>query len=173
MVGSGRFRDVKLGGVGAGRRRLWTQLPHQGWAAPSISELRRQFTEPERVLMLSEGGPMAVEPFSSFPTSRETRFDSQPSNMNRRSRRLWYAQTSRFSSLSEKKDTTIGVVLRRLRQIFPLSARSCRRSRALDPCGHHRAACADAGMLGRRGYALESIMAHSLPRARIGTGGAT
>ena len=72
-------------------------------AAPSISELRRQFTEPERVLMLSEGGPMAVEPFSSFPTSRETRFDSQPSNMNRRSRRLWYAQTSRFSSLSEKK----------------------------------------------------------------------
>ena len=31
--------------------------------------------------------------------------------------------------------------------------------RPLDPCGHHRAACAQAGMLGRRGYALESIMA--------------
>ena len=31
--------------------------------------------------------------------------------------------------------------------------------RPLDPCGHHRAACAEAGMLGRRGYALESIMA--------------
>ena len=31
--------------------------------------------------------------------------------------------------------------------------------RPLDPCGHHRAACAQAGMLGRRGYTLESIMA--------------
>ena len=41
----------------------------------SLDELRRQLTEPERALMLSQGGPMAAEPFSSFPTSRETRFD--------------------------------------------------------------------------------------------------
>ena len=28
-----------------------------------------------------------------------------------------------------------------------------------DPCGHHRAACPRAGVLGRRGYALESVLA--------------
>ena len=47
------------------------------------------------------------------------------------------------------------VLLRRLRHALALSVRSCR----CGPCGHHRAACAQAGMLGRRGYALESIMA--------------
>ena len=50
-------------------------------------------------------------------------------------------------------------VLRRLRQVLPLSARSCRCVRPLDPCGQHPAACAQAGMLGRRGHAPESIMA--------------
>ena len=44
-------------------------------------------------------------------------------------------------------------------QVLPLSARSCRCGRPLDPSAHHRAACAEVGMLGRRGYALESIMA--------------
>ena len=60
-------------------------VANQGWQRPtsvlleknSLDELRRQLTEPERVLMLSQGGPMAAEPFSSFPTSRETRF-AQP-----------------------------------------------------------------------------------------------
>ena len=44
------------------------------------------------------------------------------------------------------------VLLRRLRQPLPISERSCRCGRLLDVCGHHCAACARVGMLGRRGF---------------------
>ena len=75
---------------------------------------------------------MAAEPFSSFPTSRETRFDSQPFRL---------------------------LLLRRLRLPLPLSACRCRCGRLLDVFGHHRAACATVRVLGRRGFALESAAA--------------
>ena len=39
------------------------------------------------------------------------------------------------------------------------SSRFCRCGRPLDASGHHRAACAQSGVLGRRGYALESAVA--------------
>ena len=42
---------------------------------------------------------------------------------------------------------------------LPLSARSCRCGRLLDVLGHHRAACARAGVLGQRGFAIESVVA--------------
>ena len=48
------------------------------------------------------------------------------------------------------------LLLRRLRLPLPLSARQCRCGRPLDAFGHHRAACARAGVLGRRGFAVES-----------------
>ena len=110
-------------------------VPNHGWQRPasavleknSLDELRRQLTEPERGLMLSQG-----EPFSSFPTTRETRFDSQP-----------------FRPL----------LLRRLRFPLPLAACRCRCGRLLDVFGHHRAAFATVGVLGRRGFALESAAA--------------
>ena len=35
----------------------------------------------------------------------------------------------------------------------------CRCGQPLDPCGHHWAACARVGVLGRRGYSLESVAA--------------
>ena len=41
----------------------------------------------------------------------------------------------------------------------PFTARRCRCGRPLDPCGDHRAACAGVGVLGRRGFALESAAA--------------
>ena len=112
-------------------------VPHQGWQRPasavlekhSLDELQRHITERERALMLSQGGPMAGEPFSSFPTTRERRFDFQP---------------FRF------------FLLRRLRLPLPLTARRCQCGRLLDVFGHHRAACATVGVLGRRGFALES-----------------
>ena len=115
-------------------------VPHQGWQHPasavlernSLDELRRQLTEPERALILSQGGPMAGEPFSSFPTTRETRFDSQPFRL---------------------------LLLRRLRLPLPPTVRRCRCGRLLEVFGHHRAACATVGVLGRRGFALESAAA--------------
>ena len=44
----------------------------------------------------------------------------------------------------------------RLRLPLPLSSRLCRCGRPLDSFGHHRAVCARAGVLGRRGFAIES-----------------
>ena len=79
--------------------------------------------------MLSQSGPMCGEPFTCFPTSRETRFDSQSFRL---------------------------LLLRRLRLPLPFTARRCRCGRPLGPSGHHRAACARVGVLGRRGFALES-----------------
>ena len=48
------------------------------------------------------------------------------------------------------------LLLRRLRLPLPLSACSCRCGRLLDSLGHHRASCSRAGVLGRRGFAVES-----------------
>ena len=39
---------------------------------------------------------------------------------------------------------------------FTLTLRSCRCGRPLDAFGHHRAACSKSGVLGRRGFAVES-----------------
>ena len=39
---------------------------------------------------------------------------------------------------------------------LPLCVASCRSGRPLDPCGHHRAPCPHAVVLGRRGFPLES-----------------
>ena len=51
------------------------------------------------------------------------------------------------------------ILLRRLHLPLPLTVRSCRCGLPVDACGHHRAACARAGVLGRRGYALETVTA--------------
>ena len=51
------------------------------------------------------------------------------------------------------------LLCRRLRLPMPLSSRTCRCGRLLDVLGHHWAACAEAGVLGRRGFALECAAA--------------
>ena len=63
------------------------------------------------------------------------------------------------------------VLLRRLRLPLPLSSHTCRCGRPIDSFGHHRAACARAGVLGRRGFALESAAARICREAggRVGT----
>ena len=73
---------------------------------------------------------MSGVPFTSFPTSPISRFDS-----------------------------SVFRVLRRLWLPLPPSTRKCRCGRLLDVRGHHRAACAVVGVLGRRGYPLESAAA--------------
>ena len=44
-------------------------------------------------------------------------------------------------------------------QPFPLSHRTCRCGRLLDQFGHHRAACSEARVFGRRGFPLECAAA--------------
>ena len=48
---------------------------------------------------------------------------------------------------------------RRLQLPLPLTARACRCGCSLGALGHHRAACARGGVLGRRGCAVESVAA--------------
>ena len=72
------------------------------------------------------------------------------------------------------------LLLRRLRVPLSLTQRDCRCGRPLDSCGHHRAACARSGVLGRRGFAVESAAArvcreggarvttNKIPRSRHG-----
>ena len=75
---------------------------------------------------------MASVPYTSCPTARHSTFD---------------AQTFRI------------LLLRRLWLPLPSSSRVCRCGRPLDLCGHHRAACAVVGVLGRRGFSVESAAA--------------
>ena len=95
-------------------------------------DLFHRVPEGTRALIRSQAGPMAGLAFSTTPTSRFTRLDAHV-----------------FRTL----------LLRRLRLPLPLSDRFCRCGRPLDPSGHHRAACSRAGVLGRRGFALESAAA--------------
>ena len=67
--------------------------------------------------------------FTCVPTAWHSRFDAQPFRI---------------------------LLLRRLWLQLPSSVRDCRCGLPLDSRGHHRAACATAGVLGRRGFALES-----------------
>ena len=85
-------------------------------------------TDAERALLRSQRGPLASAAVTALPTSRATRMDGQPFRI---------------------------LLLRRLRLPLPLSSRTCRCGRQLDPLGHHRAACPEAGVLGRRGFPLE------------------
>ena len=87
---------------------------------------------PSRALLRSQGGPLAGLPFTCFPTAAHSRFDAQPFRL---------------------------LLLRRLWLPLPSSARNCRCGLPLDSSGHHRAACAVAGVLGRRGFAVESAAA--------------
>ena len=111
--------------------------PKIGWQKQAANSVEESFLnstawpsleDSERALALSQRGPLASVPFVCFPTDRTRRFDSQPFRL---------------------------LLLRRLGLPLPLSLRSCRCGR-LDALDHHPAACANAGVLGRRGWALES-----------------
>ena len=51
------------------------------------------------------------------------------------------------------------MLLRRFRLPLPLSLHMSQCGRPIDSFGHHLAACARAGVLGRRGFVLESVAA--------------
>ena len=112
-----------------------------GWQHEAASRVERQFrathilphlTPTRRAMLRSQSGPVAGIPFSVAPSSFLTRLDP----------------------------TLFRVLLqRRLSLPLPLSKRSCRCGRLLDAFSHHRAACSRSGVLGRRGFSLESAVA--------------
>ena len=110
-----------------------------GWQHEAVSRVEVQFRDENlfnrldnasKALVRSQGGVGAGLAFSTCPLCRVTRLEPHLFRV---------------------------LLLRRLRLPFSLSGRSCRCGLPLDSSGHHRAACARAGILGRRGFALESV----------------
>ena len=148
VTGAAGFTPPSWRALARGARPpLWDVLEFEpgrhkrGWQHDPASRVDLRFRDedlfhrvpaPVRALIRSQGCPMASMALSTSPTSHLTRL-----------------QPNLFRT----------ILLRRLRQPLPLSERSCRCGRPLDSSGHHRAACAQAGVLGRRGFAVESVAA--------------
>ena len=112
-------------------------LPRHGWQKRAHKCLEDKFVSEEvwpslsdadRAMAQSHQGPFAAAPFVALPTCRHSKFDPQVFRV---------------------------LLRRRLRLPLPLSSRSCRCGRLLDPLGHQRAGCSEAGVLGKRGFPLE------------------
>ena len=105
-------------------------------------------TDKSRALLRSQGGPLAGLPFSCCPSSLHT--------ARLRSTRVLHLRCSGCSS-----SVAFG---------FPFLSPSASAGVAvclLDSFGHHRAACANVGVLGRRGFALESAAASACREAGV------
>ena len=108
-----------------------------GWQHEAASRVERNFRDrrlmpvmsrADQALLRSQSGPFAGMALSAASTNALSRISPQLFRV---------------------------LLLRRLRLPLPLCSRACRC--ALHDCfGHHRAACSRAGVLGRRGYAVES-----------------
>ena len=103
----------------------------------SFGTRRPGCTPGECALLRSQGGPLPALPFTAVPTCPLKRFDP---------------------------DIFRVLLLRRRRLPLPLSSHSCR-CRPLDCLGYHRASWSRAGVLGRRGFALESAAARACREA--------
>ena len=93
----------------------------------------------EKALLRSQSGPGAGVALSATPSSYHTRIDCQLFRVP---------------------------LLHRFHLPLPPSSRFCRCGRPIDALGHHRAACARTGVLGRRGFAVESAAAQTCREAR-------
>ena len=111
----------------------------RGWQHEAASRVDQRFRD--------------EDPFHRVPASVRALIRSQEVLMAGMA--LSTSPTSHMTRLQPHLFRTI--LLRRLRQHLPLSERRCRCP--LDSSGHHRAACAHAGVLGRRGFAVESATA--------------
>ena len=106
--------------------------PKHGWQKPAARAVHEQRVA--RVIWpnLTDPERALQQRPDGVPTSRSTRIDPQPFRV---------------------------LLCRRLQLPLPFSSRTCRCGRLLDCRGHHRAACAEAGVLGARGFALERAAA--------------
>ena len=117
-------------------------VPTHGWqffAAQAVEQRYKtvvvwpRLSPTEQALLRSQSGPCRSCPSLLFlPSSPPTRFAPQLFRV---------------------------LLLRRLWLALPLASRTCRCGRPLDVLGHHRAACSRAGVLGSRGFSLESAAA--------------
>ena len=131
-------RRVEAGSAGA--RSARTCVFSAGLAALSGQSVEEEFREalfpdlsPSRqALLLSQSGPRAGAAFSVTPSSMLARIEPPLFRV---------------------------MLQRRLHLPVPLSNRICGCGRPLDYYGHHRAACGRTGVLGRRGFPLESAAA--------------
>ena len=125
-----------------GATEEWDRTQHRfGWQMLAAKSLQLDFREnvlmpslpaEKRALLRSQSCPFSSTPFVAFPTTKVTKFDLQLFRL---------------------------LLLRRIDLPLPLSIRNCWCGRPLDSLGHHRAACAVAGVLGRTGFPLESAAA--------------
>ena len=115
-----------------------------GWQHEAASRVERHFRDehvfpqmenPRKAIVRSQGGPGAGLSFLCCPTYP-------------------------FTTLSPQLFRVM--LLRRLGLPLPLTSLTCRCGR---PLGHHRTACARAGVLGRQGFALESVLARICRKA--------
>ena len=83
-----------------------------------------------------------------------------------------FLRTTPCNPVTRLDSFTFRILLcRRLRLPLPLTKHFCRCGRRTDFYGHHRAACAQSGVLARRGFAVESVVARVCRegRARVST----
>ena len=137
------WRDVTRG-LQPGQISLDDPMPgvaRQGWQRGAPQHVEERFRTdivwprldpPGQALLRSQSGPMPGVPFCCLPISMATLFEPQEFRI---------------------------LLLRRLWCPLPLCSASCWCGRPLDPRGHHRAACQVAGVLGRRGFPIESAVA--------------
>ena len=116
----------------APRTRGWQQQATTPVHTAMYNELQAAIPPASQALLQSQAGPFASRAFTTIPYSTEFEY---PSHLFRI------------------------LLLRRLRLHLPLSARSCRCRRPVDPLGDHRAACAQSGVLRARGGPLERAAA--------------
>ena len=108
----------------------------RGWQHEAASRVEREtilpfLDAPGQALLRSQSGPTSGAALAAAPSNYSTRIDA---------------------------DLFRVLLLRRLRLPLPPVSRACRCGHLLDSFGHHRAAYSRAGVLGRRGLALESAV---------------
>ena len=113
----------------------------RGWQHEAVSRVERRHRRETilpfldasgQALLRSQSGPASGAALAAAPSNYSTRINA---------------------------DLFRVLLLRRLRLPLPPVSRTCRCGHLLDSFGHHRAACSRAGVLGRRGFALESAVA--------------